>query len=82
MLGARNEERLPVYRRMDLHLSRRFRIHDTELRAFVDVMNLFDTDNTMPGYELLELEGGSFEAEIDEVVGLPRYFRIGVSWRF
>lgn len=58
VLGSLNGDRMPVYHRLDLRVSRDWRWQRIALEAFVDVQNAYDRQNV-----------GGFDYEIDEETG-------------
>ena len=83
--GPRNGERLADYHRLDLRVSREWRLRKGSLSFFLDLQNLYDRSN-LAGFDVeFEVEegaGGGVEViKIEELWGgfLPS---IGVEWEF
>ena len=80
VLGRLNGERLPDYRRLDLRLSRRWRLRSGTLTFFADVQNLFDRKN-VAGLDLeVDEEAGAIVAADEEWPGF--FASAGVAWEF
>jgi len=80
VLGRLNGERLPDYHRLDLRLSRKWRLSTGTLTFFADVQNLSDRRNVAG----LDVE---FDEEAGEIVAAeeewPGFFAsAGVAWEF
>lgn len=58
VLGSLNSDRMPVYHRLDLRVSRDWRWRGIALETFLDVQNAYDRQNV-----------GGFDYEIDEETG-------------
>ncbi len=72
-----NSGRLPPYHRVDVRVTRDFRIGGGRLSAFVDVFNLFDHRNPrVPDSSVLPVFGRRFDTF------LPRLPSFGATWRF
>ncbi len=83
--GPRNGERLPVYHRLDLRVSRQWRLRRGSLSFFLDLQNLYDRSN-LAGFDVeFEVEatagGGAEVIAVEELWGgfLPS---IGIEWEF
>lgn len=59
VFGALRSERLPVYHRLDLRVSRRWPVRHGELTVYADVQNLYDRENA-----------GGIDVQLDEDTGL------------
>jgi hypothetical protein len=85
VLGPRNSERYPPYRRLDLRISRHFQLQRGSLRLFVEVINLLDRDNShsIEDISIVAYEpGGPIEVVTDHDEWFPILPSIGVSWIF
>jgi hypothetical protein len=78
--GARNSERAPLYRSVDLRVERRFAFNASSVSVFFEVANLLNRANACcSAYEIddetggLELEGRSY---------VPRIPSLGFVWQF
>ncbi len=82
--GERNSERLPDYQRLDLRVSRDFRLADSLLRTFLGVSNALGRDNVccVDNFSFKPLPGGSVAVDRDDRSGLPRLLSFGVEWEF
>ncbi|HEY0970858.1 MAG TPA: TonB-dependent receptor, partial [Gemmatimonadales bacterium] len=75
--APRNSDRLPPYHRVDVRVTRQFRIGGGRLSAFVDVFNLFDHRNPrVPDPSVLPAFGRRFDTF------LPRLPSFGATWQF
>lgn len=80
VLGRLNSERLPDYHRLDLRLSRRWRLASGALTFFADVQNLYDRKN-VAGLDLeVDEEAGEIVAADEEWPGF--FASAGVAWEF
>jgi hypothetical protein len=84
VLGPLNGERLPDYHRLDLRVSRGFKLPLGRLDAYVDLQNLYDRNNAR-GFQDFAFERGPdgdirVQAEAVSWGGLLPSF--GVRWRF
>jgi outer membrane receptor protein involved in Fe transport len=80
VLGPLNRERLPDYHRLDLRLSREYRLRSGRLTVFADVQNLYDRRN-VAGFDLeLDEETGELRAERETWPGF--FASAGLTWEF
>lgn len=56
--SARNVARLPVYHRLDLRANRTFRVHDTRVTLFAELLNAYDHTNRRLGDPVLASPDG------------------------
>lgn len=84
LLDQRNGDRLPSYHRLDLRTSRSLFVSDTELRFYVDVANVLDSDNSccIERFDLVPGEDGTVGADPVVRDGLGRLLSAGFVWRF
>ena len=76
--GEFNSSRLSAYHRLDVRLSRRFKMRRGELLFFVDVQNLYDRQND-GGFDFSE-EDGTVQRSSERWPGI--FPSIGVTWTF
>ncbi len=81
---ARNTENQDWRRRMDLRLSKVFRIGDNELELIADIFNVTDEDNWVTFDNLLTRDGEIINPDYgeDDDPGAPRSYQLGVRFRF
>jgi hypothetical protein len=75
----RNDVRLSTYSRFDLRADRAFRFGERRLRAFVEVVNVFDSSNTAPTRGTFG-PGGEAIGFVERLT--PRRFAAGVAVGF
>ena len=74
--------RLPDYHRLDLRATRRFKLRHGEVRAFVDIFNVYDRTNLL-GYDHRVTVTGTQVTDTRKTRDqLPLLPSIGVSWQF
>ncbi|MCB1036332.1 MAG: TonB-dependent receptor, partial [Acidobacteria bacterium] len=85
VFGPLNAERLPSYHRLDLRLSRHWKLSRGNLSLFFDFQNLYDRKN-IAGQDVelefdLDGEGGARILPVEELWGgfLPS---VGIEWEF
>ena len=75
--APRNSERLPPYHRVDVRVTRHFRLGGGRLSVFADVFNVFDHRNPrVADPDLVPAFGGRFDTF------LPRLPSFGATWEF
>ena len=76
------EGRLPDYHRMDIQISRRFRLFKGQIRVFFEIINLYNRPNIMTyDYQIVYPEDESdAELEIIEYNWLRMLPSAGISW--
>jgi outer membrane receptor protein involved in Fe transport len=82
--GPLNTKRLPAYHRMDVRVTRDFRVGGGQLSIFADVFNLLNRDNVRGfnwGVNILD-QTGRFEMIRYPIDLLPRLPSIGASYQF
>ncbi|MGH9367856.1 MAG: TonB-dependent receptor [Thermoanaerobaculia bacterium] len=78
--GPLNSERLPDYHRLDLRLSKRWRLGSGSLTIFADVQNLYDRRN-VAGFDLeFDKETGRINSTEDPWPGF--FGSAGITWEF
>jgi hypothetical protein len=84
ILGPRNDDRFPDYRRLDLRVSRHLRLGSGRLTIFAEVTNLYDRDNVccVEDIEFLPQADGGVRIERENGLWLPRVPSLGITWRF
>jgi outer membrane receptor protein involved in Fe transport len=84
LLDRRNGDRLPSYHRLDLRTSRSLFVGDGELRFYVDVANVLDSENAccVETIDLVHRADGSVGADPVLRSGLGRWLSAGFVWRF
>ena len=80
--GPRNQERLPVFHRLDLQVSRLIPLRRMRFRLYVDVTNVYGHDNPIPGYQVTRLPDGHLDVLPVERFALPRIVTLGLNWTF
>ena len=80
--GPVNSSRLPAYHRMDVRVSRRWRVGRGRLLAFLDVFNVYNRDNPRGLFYNVNIAGGNLVAArmVDNL--LPILPTFGVSYEF
>jgi hypothetical protein len=82
--GPLNAERLPGYRRVDLRVTRDFRVGRGQLSIFADVFNALNHDNVRGynwGVNILD-QTGRFQMIRYPIELLPRLPSVGASYQF
>jgi outer membrane receptor protein involved in Fe transport len=81
--GPRNGERFPIYRRLDLRLSRTWSAARGDVELFFDVFNIFNQENPCCVDELriVTRPDGSFALDVKLASRLPRIPSFGLTWR-
>jgi outer membrane cobalamin receptor len=84
VLGPRNAARYPSYLRFDLRASKTFVYRRSELRLFLEVINLTNRENIccVDDYELIEPENGSPLVILEERTWAPIVPSLGLHWQF
>lgn len=75
---------LPDYMRLDLRAQRRFQLSHGTLRAFIDVFNVLDRENTI-NYKYSVSSGPGGQVKVTRRTGdtlFPRLPSIGLTWDF
>jgi hypothetical protein len=81
VIGTRNSERFAHFSSIDLHLSRDFRIGKGRLRTFLEITNLFNTENPCCAeYQLGASPGGGYALSREEDYWLRLVPSLGVTW--
>ena len=81
--GPRNAERHPSYISVDTRISRRFKVGNGTITAFLEVANIFDRDNVCcRDYDLEDDANGEIALELTHDFWLPLLPAIGVLWEF
>jgi len=81
VVGTRNSERFAHFSSIDLHLSRDFRIGKGRLRTFLEITNLFNTENPCcADYQLGASPGGGYTLSREEDYWLRLVPSLGVTW--
>jgi outer membrane cobalamin receptor len=80
VLGRLNGERLPDYHRLDLRLSRKWRLRTGTLTFFADVQNLYDRRNVAGLDVEVDEEAGEIVAADEDWPGF--FASAGVAWEF
>jgi outer membrane cobalamin receptor len=80
VLGRLNGERLPDYHRLDLRLSRKWRLSTGTLTFFADVQNLYDRRNVAGLDVEVDDETGEIVAAEEDWPGF--FASAGVAWTF
>ena len=74
--------RLPDYHRLDLRATRRFKLRQGELRAYLDIFNAYDRTNVL-GYDHHVTVSGAQVSDVKKArEQLPLLPSVGVSWAF
>jgi hypothetical protein len=74
--------RLPDYHRLDLRVTRRFKLKRGELRTFLDVFNAYDRTNLL-GYDHRVTVSGTQVTDVKKPrEQLPLLPSVGVTWEF
>ncbi|MEN9636772.1 MAG: hypothetical protein RL077_5176 [Verrucomicrobiota bacterium] len=74
--------RLPAYHRLDLRVTRRFKLPRGELRAYLDIFNAYDRTNSL-GYEHRVTVVGTQVTDVKKVrEQLPLLPSAGLTWEF
>jgi outer membrane receptor protein involved in Fe transport len=83
VLGPRNGARLGAFSSLDIKATRRFKLRDSELEAFIDITNaLLRRNPCCIAYSLSEPTPGSYQLD-REVEYWPRIVpNLGVLWKF
>lgn len=81
-LGPIYAERLPAYHRLDLRVSRIFRLKQGTLRAFVDVFNAYDQENVVNYNSAPEQTGTGVITQRSNERLFPILPSIGLIWDF
>jgi TonB family protein len=76
VLGPKNSDRIPDFVQLDLRVSKRFKLNDTELEAYLDVQNVTNRDNPE------EIAYSPDYSERRYVTGLPILPVLGARWSF
>jgi len=80
VFGPLNAKRLPEYHRLDLRLSRQWKLSRGELTFFLDLQNVYDRQN-VSGFEIVVEEDQ--EIILQSVEAWPGAFpSLGLSWKF
>ena len=79
--GPINSARLPAYHRMDLRVTRTFRVGAGTLSAFLDVFNLYNRENLRSYDYKVELPSGMVIPNVGETL-LPILPSFGLTWEF
>lgn len=84
ILGPRNGARQPPYHRLDLRVTRRFRVGHGTLDAYLDVTNLYGRDNVccVREFQYLPQPDGSVRVRRVEGYWLADLPVVGLTWRF
>jgi hypothetical protein len=80
--GPINADRLPVYHRLDLRVTRRWELEHGRISAFLDVFNAYDRENTSGLVDHLTLSNGVLNRTQTVRPFLPILPTFGVSWEF
>jgi hypothetical protein len=81
--GARNHERLPSLRRLDLRASKMFAPRVGSVRFFTEFTNVTNRNNPCcVRYEPVALPGGAVRLDRIEREALPLIVNVGVLWEF
>jgi hypothetical protein len=83
ILGPRNAERYPTYRRLDLRLTRRVsRRPGRSLRFYFEVTNLLDHDNVraLSDFNFFPQGDGTVQVEGERENWLPLLPSFGITW--
>ncbi|MCP4898116.1 MAG: TonB-dependent receptor, partial [bacterium] len=82
--GERNSVLIPDYSRFDLRASRTFNLKNSTLRFFVEIMNIFNTENPRSyDYEFTaNPDGGVDSTAIVQGTWMPLIPSFGVVWEF
>ncbi|HEY3493967.1 MAG TPA: TonB-dependent receptor, partial [Polyangiaceae bacterium] len=75
-LGPKNGDRIPDFVQLDLRVSKRFKIGETELEAYLDVQNVTNRENPE------EIAYSPDYSEKRYVTGLPILPVFGATWSF
>lgn len=81
--GPINGARLPPYHRLDLRVTRQFRLGRGRLQTFLDLFNVYNRTN-LRSYDY-RLRGQPGQLRVERVAGeelLPLLPSIGVRWEF
>jgi outer membrane cobalamin receptor len=84
VLGPRNTARYPSYLRFDMRASKTFVFRRSELRLFLEVINLTNRENIccVDDYELTEQENGAPLVLLEERSWAPIVPSLGLHWQF
>lgn len=84
VFGARNAARYPDYLRFDLRASKTFVFRRSELRLFLEVINLSNRENTccIDDFELIEPDDGPPYVVLEERSWAPIVPSFGLHWQF
>ncbi len=74
--------RLPDYHRLDLRATRRFKIRQGEVRAFLDVFNAYNRTNLLGYDHNVSVSGPQVTSTKKAREQLPLLPSLGVSWEF
>jgi hypothetical protein len=77
---ARNQQRVPLYRSVDVRIERRFSLDRSSLTTFLEVTNLLGRDNQCCSAYEVDDETGALELEPRNY--LPRLPSLGFLWQF
>ncbi len=83
-LGERNAVRLQSYHRVDLRIGRSFDAGKGKVRAFLEIMNLFDHENVRSAYgaDFVRGDDGSLELVDNEEDWFPFFVSLGFNVTF
>jgi hypothetical protein len=84
LLGARNEERLPVYYRLDLKASRAFQTGRSNCTFFAEITNLTNHHNVccVDRFDYLPQSDGTVDVERENGYWLEIVPAVGLIWRW
>ena len=74
--------RLPDYHRLDLRATRRFKVKGGEVRAFLDIFNVYDRVNLLGYDHQVSVSGTQVTTRQKPREQLPFLPSVGVSWEF
>jgi hypothetical protein len=82
ILGPRNGERFSDYHRLDLRISRHVPLDRGRLTFYVEVLNLYDQQNTccVDDFEFTPRPDGSVRVDAEEAYWLGRVPNLGIVW--
>lgn len=82
--GPRNSERYPAYINLSARLSRQYRLADSDLEVYFEMLNLLNRENPccIDRIVLTQSAEGSFELTTERQKGIPLLPSLGVTWKF
>ena len=84
VVGERNADRVPEYRRIDLRISRSFHLRGGAARLFLEILNLTDHENVRSASNIIFIRdpGGSAGVSWGDAAWFPVFISLGCNVTF